>query len=122
MSFRLMAQLQHLFTRTVTIEPWASQNSYGEASYGAAVSYAARIEPTTIRMPGENQVLLSGVKVILSTYVQVDPRDRVSIPSAYGSRNDAGTFVAPATKLVQVKYLDDEAGPVCTVLICSGGG
>ena len=116
----MLSLLQHLFTRTITIEPWAGQNTFGEASYGAAVSYLARIEPTTIRTSGENQVVMSGVKVILNTYVQVDPRDRVKIPSAYGSRNDAGAFEIPKTTLEQVKYLDDEDGPMCTVLICTG--
>lgn len=118
-TFRLMTQLGHLFTQTVTIAPWASQNTFGEASYGSPVSYGCRIEPTTVRTNGENQTLVSAVKVILNQYVQVDPRDRVLLPAGYGSRNDAAAFEAPSSPLIQVKYLDDHVGTICTVLICS---
>lgn len=117
-SFRIMAQLRHLFKNQVTIEKWTGQNSFGESTYGNSILHAARIEPATIMTDGENQVLLAVLKVILSEYIQVDPRDRVTLPAAYGSRNSAGVFEAPTSNLIQVKYLEDMTGPICTVLIC----
>lgn len=117
-SFRIMAQLKHLFRNQVTIEKWTGQNSFGESTYGTSIIHAARIEPAVIRTDGESGVLLSVLKVILSEYVQVDPRDRITLPAAYGSRNSAGVFEAPTSNLIQVKYLEDTSGPICTVLMC----
>lgn len=117
-SFRIMAQLKHLFRNQVTLEKWTGQNSFGESTYGNSIIYAARIEPTTIKTDGDNAVLLSVLKVLLSEYVQVDPRDRITLPSAYGSRNSTGAFESPTSNLIEVKYLEDTTGPICTVLIC----
>ena len=117
-TFRLMTQLSHLFVHTVGISPWTGQNTSGEATYGASVTYACRIEPMNVRSNGSDQMLGADLKVFLSEYVQVDPRDQVVIASDYGARNDAGTFEAPVSKLLAVKYLSDRDGPVCTVLMC----
>ena len=64
-TFRLMAQLQHLFTQRATIEPWASQDSFGQSVYGTGIVYNARVEPISVRTGGENQVLMAGVKIYL---------------------------------------------------------
>lgn len=117
-TFRLMTQLAHLFVHTVGVSPWTGQNTFGEATYGAQVNYPCRIEPVNIRNNNPNQAIGANLKVFLDRYVQIDPRDKVVIPSAYGSRNDAGVFEAPISKLLEVKYLSDQAGPVCTVLMC----
>jgi hypothetical protein len=117
-TFRIITQLRHLFVHTVSISPWTGQNVYGEAIYGAAVAYRARIQTMNVMQRGANQALADTVKVFLSEYVQVDPRDKVVISSDYGSRNDAGIFESPTSKLIEVQYLSDTKGPVCTVLIC----
>jgi len=117
-TFRIMTQLKHLFVHTAGISPWTGQNSFGEPTYGAQVSYAARIQPATVKTPGSAPVLAGTVKVFLDRYVPVDPRDRIVLSSEYGSRNDSGTFEAPTSKLFEVQYLSDSTGPVCTVLIC----
>lgn len=115
-----MTQLKHLFVHTVSISPWSGQNQYGEATYGAAVSHPARIQTMNVMSKGDNQTLAGMVKVFLSEYIQVDPRDKVVIPDDYGSRNDSGVFESPTSKLIEVQYLSDRNGPVCTVLVCGG--
>lgn len=120
--FRLIDRLQHLFKDSVTIEPWSGQNGYGEATYGAGTVYRARIERGVAHTNGQDQSLYGLHKIILSTYVQVDPRDRITLPSSYGERNDAGIFAAPATTIREVNYLSDEYGPLSTVLYLSLSG
>jgi hypothetical protein len=117
-SFRLMAQLRHLFTVDVTLAKWTGQNQYSEATYGAAVLYKARIEPATLRIEGENRQVLSVTKVLLNEYVEVDPRDRLGLPAGYGTRSIGGAFEAAPVRIMKVDYLTDHEGPICTVLYC----
>lgn len=80
------AELAELCDQDVTIEPYSSQNENGEASYGAAVSYKAQIagQNKLVRDAGGQQVL-SSLKLILSEYVNVGPKDRVTLPSTYAN-------------------------------------
>jgi hypothetical protein len=112
--------LMDLFPHTVSLEPWTGQNDYGEATYGDAVLYPAKIEQgvNLLREGFGDRTLVPKYKIILGAAVAVDARDRVVLDVAFGSRNTAGTFVAPEAIVYQVKPLYDEQEHVSTIVFC----
>jgi hypothetical protein len=106
-----MYDLADLFDRTVTIEPFALQTAAGKPTYGAAVTYAARVimkdvgvrtvEGTTII--GKGTIYLPGVYVVTT-------RDRLTLP--------AGILSPSQPPILSVSVSDDEmAGSYTTLVI-----
>jgi hypothetical protein len=118
---RIAQRLTKLFSQTVTLYPWTGQNAAGEATYGSGADYRAHVQQGVAQTTGTTQALPGLYKIIIGEAVQVDPRDRLVMPSEYGTRNDSGDFEAPTTKIVSVQYLNDSRGPVATVLMCGMG-
>lgn len=81
------AGLLSLLTDTVTIAPWASQNAAGEATHGAAVNYAARIEfdLRKVQLVGIldgriGQAAVAKAIVYLNGKPSIDLRDKLTLP------------------------------------------
>lgn len=121
MALRLAQRLEHLFSQTVEIQAWNGQDHYGQTEPGVKKTYKARIERGAIKTSGQNQVLVSTHKIILAEAVQVDPRDIVTLPSAYGTRNADGKMESPQAKILEVSQLSDARGHISTVLHCGRG-
>lgn len=69
---------------TITVEPYASQDGYGESSYGAAVSYKCHIQGKTIKKVSWNgDERVSNFQCYLNTAGAISPRDRVTLPAGY---------------------------------------
>ena len=112
--------LRDLFPHTVTVAPFNGQNAYGEATYGDAVTYPAKVERGTdlTRMGAGDRALVPQYKVFIAEPVQVDVRDQMTLDATFGSRDATGTFEAPAVTLMQVVPVYDETEWVCTILYC----
>lgn len=76
-----------LLTQSVSVAPYASRNAYGEDSYGAAVTYRARVVGKRSKViNAAGQEVVSDQTVYLGTANAVDPRSRVTLSTA-----DAGS-------------------------------
>lgn len=70
------------FRDTVTIEPYASQNSYGEPTFGASVTYPARVEVKSRRIAGSGGVEITARgRVQLASIATVTTKDRMTLPT-----------------------------------------
>jgi hypothetical protein len=79
-----MSDWDPFLTETVTVEPYASQDEYGVASYGAAVSVAARVTGKVRRVSSFTGLeRVSTVTVYLKDSPGVGPRDRLTLPSGW---------------------------------------
>ena len=116
----LLDDVRDLFPHSVTVAPWTGQNIYGEATYGDAATFAAKIERGVdlVRAGMGDRSLVPKYKVFVAEPVQVDVRDQLTLDAAFGERNEAGTFVAPAATLVMATPVYDEREWVCTILYC----
>lgn len=112
--------VRDLFPHTVTVAPWTGQNLYGEATYGDAVTYQAKIEQGVdlLRAGLGDRSIVPKYRVFLAEPIQVDPRDRLALDPAFGSRDAAGSFEAPSVAIVMVKPVYDELEHVCTIVYC----
>jgi hypothetical protein len=112
--------VRDLFPHTVTVAPWTGQNQYGEATYGDDETYQAKIERGVdlARAGIGDRSIVPQYKVFLAEPVQVDVRDRLTLDAAFGERNEAGAFTAPASLIMMVKPIYDEREWVCTILYC----
>lgn len=92
-----------LMPDTVTVEPYSSQNKYGEESYGAAVSYRARCVGKVVKvtdMNGNERVST------VTTYLNAAPtsltvRDRITLPSR---------FTVTTPEILAIGLVPDESG------------
>jgi hypothetical protein len=82
------AGLLDLLVDTVTIAPWASQNSAGEATFGSAVSYSALVEYKTqnvqsVGISGRSspRVEVGSAIVHLDGRPSIDLKDKITLPS-----------------------------------------
>lgn len=112
--------VKDLFPHSVTVAPWTGQNQYGEATYGDANTYAAKVERgmDLLRAGSGDRSLVPTYKVFVAEPVQVDVRDQLTLDATFGERNEAGAFVAPTVTLVMAKPVYDEQEWVCTILYC----
>jgi hypothetical protein len=81
------AALRRLCNQTVTIEPFASYDKNGKPTYGASVSYKAQITGKN-RMVRDAQGLqvVASLTVILSQWVNVSTKDKLTLPVTYVPR------------------------------------
>jgi hypothetical protein len=73
--------LETLFPHWVTVEPYAAQDAYGEATYGDPAPYRARVEQTTRRvLTRDGQERVSGTVTYLVADRPIDPRSKLTLP------------------------------------------
>lgn len=93
---------------TVTIEPYVSQNKNGEATYGTAVSYRARVQDLASARRPQRVITLAGderfaaVQVDLMGTPSVSVRDRITLPSR---------FAVTQPPILAVTVVTDQNGP-----------
>jgi hypothetical protein len=75
--------LLSLLKQTVTLAPYASQDAYGQVTWGAGVSTPCRIvqKNTKVLNPAGEEVL-STTRIYLDGSVSVTVRDKVTLPDA----------------------------------------
>ncbi len=100
----MITSLRSMLTSTITVEPWASQNVYGQVTYGTAVSMSARIakRPKLVRADDGREVVAGSTAWVDSTSVVIGARDRVTLLD--------GT----TPTVLSVERVPDESGRVCT--------
>lgn len=78
------AALQELCNQTVTHTPWTGQNGSGEPQFGSATSYKAQVSgQNKLVYDSQGKQVLSSLRVILVSYVAVNPKDKITLPSGY---------------------------------------
>lgn len=90
-----------MMPHTITIEPFVSRDTYGAATYGAAVTYKARVQ-------GKNRLIttLSGDEKVstVTVYVgstSITPEDRLTLPAS---------FSPTIPNILDVQPVSDESG------------
>ena len=89
---------------TVTIAPYASQNTYGEETYAAAVTYAARCvgkQQKVIDLNG-NERVSTVTSYLLAAPLTLTVRDKITIPSRFGDTTP---------EIMAISGWPDETGP-----------
>ena len=104
------AALADLFTELVSVEPWESQDEFGEPSYGASVSYPARIvHAMKLVRNDEGREVVSNARAFVNTgTTAISPKARVTLPD--------GT----QPKILTVERFPDEAGEIATTIYFAG--
>lgn len=112
--------VRDLFPHEVSLAPWTGQNDYGEATYGDALSYRAKIERGVdlARAGIGDRSLVPRYKVFIGEAVQVDARDQLTLDVTFGERNASGVFTAPTVTIKMVTPIYDEQEQVCTIIYC----
>ena len=115
-----MAQVQDLLDVMVTIEPYAGQDKHGTLSYRPPQSVKARIQqgPMWVR-DAMGQSLLGKFKVYLGQAVQVDPRDRITLPIPFGVRDTTGAMQPLQPNILSVALVFYRGQHDHTVLVLS---
>ena len=89
----LIDRVQGLLDVDITLEPWSGQDEYGKGTYGASQTIRARVQQGNFDVVGSNsQAIVGQFKVILGENIQVDVRDRLTLPAAFGVRDSSGNF------------------------------
>ncbi len=79
-----ISEFTDLLHQTITIEPWTGRDGYGNPSYGAGVSYSARIVgKSQLIRDTQGQEVVSQYTVYLLSNATVDARSRVTLPAGY---------------------------------------
>lgn len=110
MADSILPDLVDLFERTVTISTVASRSSSGKPTYGAPVTYPARVlmGDVAVRTPTGTVIIGKG-KVYIPAVVDVAVTDRITLPV---------TVASPATPpILSVTVTDDEYGGCYTTII-----
>jgi len=104
-----MDDFNDFMTDTVTIEPLASRDSYGTASYGAAVSYPCRVDGKMRQVVDANGVeRVSTAMIYLPGTPAIGPTDRLTMPAG---------FSPSQPPILSVNPLTDEFGPHHTEIL-----
>ena len=79
-----VTQFRDFFAHTVTLEAWTGQDAYGKATYGAAVTYPARVEMKSRLIAGSagTQLAARG-RVFLGTATVPNDKDRLTLPASF---------------------------------------
>ena len=102
-----------LMPSVVTVESYASVDSYGKPAYGDPVQYVARVVVTPTRMQrADGTQIVSRATVYIGAAVLISPKDRLTVPSVF---LPAG--VPPHPPILDVQIPSDELGPHHTVVL-----
>lgn len=83
-----ISEFRDLLHQTITLEPWAGRDGYGAPSYGAAVSYSARVVGKQMLVRDmQGQEVTSQFTIYLLSNVAVDGRSRITLPAGYSPTN-----------------------------------
>ncbi len=107
------AALAAMLGQTVTLEPWASQDSKGQATYGAAVSHRAQVthRQKMVRTTDGREVIAT-TQVILAGAVSVTTKARITLPAS---------MTPTSPPILAVETFPDERGAVHTTVLYLGG-
>lgn len=95
---------------TVTVAPFSAIDGYGQATYGAAVSYKARIQgPVKFLHQATQQERVSSQTVYVGSTAAISSKDKLTLPSG---------FDVTAVKILQVDPVSDENVLMFSVLYC----
>jgi hypothetical protein len=76
--------LLSLMPHTITLAPYVSQNAYGESTWGAAVSYQARVQGKMKMIRDFTGVeRVSTVTCYVATTEAISPKDKLTLPSSF---------------------------------------
>lgn len=92
----------------ISVEPFTGVDTYGSYTYGAAVTYKARIQgknQLVTNMNGEETVAHVTIYVNAST---IGPKDRITLPAP---------FQPTVPNILDVSHVSDESGGHHTVVI-----
>ena len=100
-----------LMPHEVTIEPLSSQNEHGEFTYGAAVTYSARVTGKIRRVIGIDGREVTSMKTIyLGPGVQsISTRDRITLPPGHEPQTPP---------ILSIDFKPDEDGLHHVVVYC----
>lgn len=107
----ILDAVDDLLAQEVSIEPYAGRDAYGKPSYGAAVTYRARVSGRARRIVNaEGDDTVSMLQVHFGT-VTAPPtvRDRVTLPSPYQPTNPP---------ILSVGCSPDEDGTLIVTVYC----
>lgn len=97
-----MDEFNDFMTDTVTVEPLAFKDDYGAPSYGAAVTYACRIDGgTKVRVNVEGVERSVNAMLYFPGVPGIGPMDRLTMP---------GGFVPQQPPILRVSQFTDEGG------------
>lgn len=69
---------------TITIDPYGSQNKYGEETYGASATYRSRVVGKVRKVTDMNgQERVSTVTAYIGGTPTITPRDRITLPARF---------------------------------------
>lgn len=98
----MLQSLISMMAHTISLAPYTGQNAYGEASYGAAVNYTARVQGKMKMVrdfAGVERV--STVTCYVATTAAISPKDKLTLP---------GSFVPTSPPILAVERQADERG------------
>jgi hypothetical protein len=96
----LEPELAELFVRTISVEPWASEDSGGKPTYGTAVDYDCAIADDVKMWKWENGQEKQSRTTIYIDGETITLKDRITLPSGYTPR-----IVFP---IYMLRFDDDE--------------
>lgn len=98
----MLQDLLSMFSQTITVAPYVSQNSYGEPTYGTAVSYAARVQgKMQMVRDSMGQERVSTVTCFVATTATISPKDKLELPLE---------FIPRQPPILAVERQSDEIG------------
>lgn len=115
----LLDDVRDLFPHEITIEEWTGDDRKGP-TYGTAKTYHAKIERGSRQVfsTGGDRGIAPKHKVFIAAPVNVDVRDRVTLPTEFGERNASGIFEPPTPIIREAVPVYDGTEQVCTILYC----
>jgi len=104
------AALLALMPQTCQVEAWASQDAYGQPTYGSASTHQCLIEgKVQLVRTASGEEKVSTVQVYLATAAGVTARDRITLSTEYSPTQPP---------ILSVLKLADESGPYADVVYC----
>jgi hypothetical protein len=72
----------------IQVEPYSSQDEFGEPSFGTAVTYKGRVEMKNMMMRDEfGQERVASGRIFLNTKTVPSSKDRITLPTGYTPTN-----------------------------------
>ena len=106
----LRGAIAALCREQVILEPFTSQDAYGNPAYGTAQTYRARVSQRARQVvTATGAVIASQTQVYLVDDVTVDTRDRITLPSPYSPLQPP---------ILSVRRSPDQTGQRFTTVFC----
>lgn len=82
-----------LFNRSISVEPWVSEDSAGKVTYGAAVAYPCYIRDDVKVWKWEQGLEKQSRRTIYVNGESIGHKDRVTLPVGYSPRVIIPTYM-----------------------------